>query len=154
MLRSARACSGPLEIYWYDLCNIQKRHSLKRAAWIRLGVIGEENMKMILAILRPERMEEVQSALYDIGVSGLTVTEVRGGGQEKNVRRFRGFEYEARLAPKVRVEIAVRDDQADEVVEAMRSAASTGEVGDGKIFVYALDSCTRVRTGELGEASI
>jgi nitrogen regulatory protein PII len=112
-------------------------------------------MKMILAIIRPDRLEEVKTALADIGVSGMMVTEGRGlGNQNGHVERYRGFEYKVKMPAKVRIEIAVHDDQCDEVVLAIRRAALTGEVGDGKIFVYALDSCIRVRTGEVGEASI
>ncbi len=112
-------------------------------------------MKMILAIVRPDRLEEVKAALAGIGVSGMMVTEGRGvGNQEVQVQRYRGFEYNVKMPVKVSIEIAVSDDQSDEVVEAIRKAALTGEVGDGKIFVYALDTCLRVRTGEIGEASI
>jgi nitrogen regulatory protein PII len=112
-------------------------------------------MKMILAILRPECLQEVQAALIDIGVSGLTVTEGRGAGnQEGYIECYRGFQYKKTMMAKIRIEVAVGDDRVDEAVELIRNAASTGEVGDGKIFVYALDSCTRVRTGEIGEASI
>jgi nitrogen regulatory protein PII len=112
-------------------------------------------MKMILAILRPERLIEVQTALMDIGVSGFTVTEGRGAGsQEGYIECFRGYEYKIGMMAKVRIEVAVRDDQAEEAVQVIRDAASTGAIGDGKIFVYALDSCTRVRTGEIGEASV
>ncbi len=112
-------------------------------------------MKMILAIVRPDRLEEVKAALVDIGVSGMMVTEGRGlGNQEGSVQRYRGFEYKVNMPVKVRIEIAVPDEQADEVVRAIQKAALTGEIGDGKIFVYALDTCLRVRTGEIGEASI
>ena len=116
---------------------------------------GEQAMKMILAILRPERLVEVEGALYDMGVSGLTVTEGRGAGnQEGYIECYRGFEYKIGMVVKARIEVAVRDDQVEEAVQVIRNAASTGEIGDGKIFVYALDSCTRVRTGEIGEASL
>jgi nitrogen regulatory protein PII len=112
-------------------------------------------MKMILAIVRPERLEEVKAALIDIGVSGLTVTEGRGAGsQEGYIESYRGFQYKIGLLVKIRIEVAVRDDLVEAAVQVIRNAASTGEIGDGKIFVYALDSCTRVRTGEMGEASI
>ncbi len=112
-------------------------------------------MKMILAIVRPDRLEDVKAALVDIGVSGMMVTEGRGlGNQEGLVQRYRGFEYKLKMPLKVRIEIAVSDDQSDEVVQAIRKSALTGEVGDGKIFVYSLDSCVRVRTGEIGEASV
>lgn len=112
-------------------------------------------MKMILAIVRPDRLEEVKAAMMEIGVTGMMVTEGRGlGNQEGHIERYRGFEYNVNMPAKVRIEIAVPDDQSDEVVQALRKAALTGEVGDGKIFVYGLDSCVRVRTGEIGEASV
>ena len=112
-------------------------------------------MKMILAILRPDRLADIKAALLDTGVSGMLVTEGRGVGNQKgHVERYRGFEYNVKMPVKVRIEVAVPDDQSDEVVQAIRKAALTGEVGDGKIFVYALDSCVRVRTGEIGEASV
>ena len=110
---------------------------------------------MILAILRPERLTQVQNALTDIGVLGLTVTEGRGAGnQEGYIESYRGLQYKIGMMAKVRIEVAVRDDQVKEAVTVIRDAASTGKIGDGKIFVYALDSCTRVRTGEIGEASV
>ena len=112
-------------------------------------------MKMILAIVRPDRMANVRDALTNIGISGMMVTEGHGiGSQEGYVERYRGFEYSVGMLAKVRIEIAVSDDQSDEVVEAICKAAYTGEVGDGKIFVYALENCMRVRTGEIGEASV
>ncbi len=110
---------------------------------------------MILAIVRPERLEEIQTALINIGVSGLTATEGCGfGNQEGYVECYRGFEYKVSRMTKVRIEVAVPDNQVEEVVQAICGAASTGEVGDGKVFVYSLDDCIRVRTGEIGEASI
>jgi nitrogen regulatory protein P-II 2 len=112
-------------------------------------------MKMILAIVRPDRLENIQAALEDIGVSGMMVTEGHGlGAQEGPTERYRGFEYSLRMPAKIRIEIAVSDDQADDIVEALRQAAYTGSVGDGKIFVYALQDSVRVRTGEIGEASL
>jgi len=111
-------------------------------------------MKMILAILRPDRLAEIKAALLDIGVSGMLVTEGRDvGTQEGHLERYRGLEYNVGPA-RLRIEVAVSDAQSDGVVEAIRKAAFTGEIGDGKIFVYALDSCVRVRTGEIEEASV
>jgi len=111
-------------------------------------------MKMILAILRPDRLEKVKNALMGAGVDGMMVTEGRGvGNQEGHTGRYRGFDYSVEPV-KVRLEIAVADDRSEEVVDVIRRAAFTGEVGDGKIFVYSLDSCVRVRTGEIGEASV
>jgi len=111
-------------------------------------------MKMILAILRPDRLEEVKTALINVGVTGMMVIEGRGmGGQQGHPGRYRGFEYN--IEPiKVHIEIAVADNEANQVVETIQKAAFTGEVGDDRIFVYALDKCVRVRTGEIGEASV
>jgi nitrogen regulatory protein PII len=112
-------------------------------------------MKMILAILRPECLIQVQNELINIGVEGLTVTEGRGSGSEDGyIECYRGMHYKIAMVAKTRVEIVVRDDQAEEAVRVIRRAASTGKRGDGKIFVYTLDSCTRVRTGETDEASV
>jgi nitrogen regulatory protein PII len=112
-------------------------------------------MKMILAVLRPESLAPVQNALIDIGVLGLTATEGHGAGnQEGYIESYRGFRYKIGMMAKIRIEVAVRDDQVEEVVSVIRGAASTGRIGDGKIFVYTLDSCTRVRTGEIEEAAI
>jgi nitrogen regulatory protein PII len=112
-------------------------------------------MRMILAIIRTDRLEEVKAELCKIGISGMTVTEGRGAGsQEGCIERYRSLEYKIGMIEKLRIEIAVSDDQSDEAVETIRRAAFTGEIGDGKIFVYALDTCVRIRTGEIGEASI
>ncbi len=112
-------------------------------------------MKMICAIVRPHRLEEVKHALSDVGVVGLTVTEVRGAGRQKGqVERYRGSEYSFDLIPKVKVEAAVPDDQCAEALKAICAAAHTGEIGDGKIFVYSLADAVRIRTGETGEDSL
>jgi nitrogen regulatory protein P-II 2 len=112
-------------------------------------------MKMILAMVRPDRLEPIQAALTDIGVSGMMVTEGLGlGDQEGHIERYRGFEYSIKMLAKIRIEIAVPDCQSDEVVESIRKAAYTGSIGDGKIFVYALEESVRVRTGEMSEAAL
>jgi nitrogen regulatory protein PII len=112
-------------------------------------------MKMVLAIIRPDRLQTVKEALIDIGVSGMMVTEGQGFGNQESYReRYRGLEYSSGMIAKMRIEIAVLDDQCDEVVRAIRNAAHTGEIGDGKIFVSSLEESMRVRTGEIGEASI
>ncbi len=112
-------------------------------------------MKMICAIIRPHRLDEVKNSLADIGVAGLTVSEVRGAGRQKGqVERYRGSEYSVDLLSKMKVEIGVSDSQCDEVVKAICEAAHTGEVGDGKIFVYELAQSVRIRTGESGEDSL
>ncbi|MGQ9462862.1 MAG: P-II family nitrogen regulator [Candidatus Fervidibacter sp.] len=112
-------------------------------------------MKMIHAIIRPHKLHEVKSALSEIGVSGMTVIDVRGYGRQKgHVERYRGAEYTVDLLAKVKLEIVVRDDQVDEVVNAILRAARTGEIGDGKIFITPVEEAIRVRTGDRGEDAI
>jgi nitrogen regulatory protein P-II 2 len=112
-------------------------------------------MKMIVAIIKPHQLDEVREALNAVGVLGLTVTEAKGFGRQKGQTEiYRGAEYETNLVPKVRLEIAVGDDQADAAVEAIRSAANTGTIGDGKIFVMDLGGATRIRTGETGDNAL
>jgi len=110
---------------------------------------------MIFAIIRPHRLQDVKEALADVGVVGMTVTDVRGAGRQKGqVERYRGSEYSIDLLAKVKIEVAVLDEQCEEVVAAIRKAAYTGEIGDGKIFILPLEDSIRVRTGERGEDSI
>ena len=112
-------------------------------------------MKMICAIFRPHRLQEVKEALSDAGVVGMTATDVRGAGRQKGqVERYRGSEYSIDLVPKVKLEIAVEDDQAEAVIQAIRDAAYTGEIGDGKIFISSLEDSMRIRTSERGESSL
>ncbi len=112
-------------------------------------------MKLIVAIVRPYRIQEVKEALSKVGVTGLTVTDVRGAGKQKGqVERYRGSEYNVDLIPKCKLEMAVSDDQTEEVIGAIRNSAYTGEIGDGKIFVLPLDDAMRIRTGERGEDSL
>jgi nitrogen regulatory protein PII len=112
-------------------------------------------MKMIFAIIRPHRLQDVKEALANVGVVGMTVTDVRGAGRQKGqVERYRGSEYSIDLLAKIKIEIAVLDDQCEEVVQAIRQSAYTGEIGDGKIFILPLEDSVRVRTGERGEDSI
>ena len=107
-------------------------------------------MKMIMAIIKPFKLDDVREALAEAGVAGITVTEVKGFGRQKgHTELYRGAEYVVDFLPKVKVEVAVTDDQAERVVEAIVQAAGTGKIGDGKVFVYALDSVVRIRTGEL-----
>jgi nitrogen regulatory protein PII len=113
------------------------------------------HMKLIVAIVRPYRLQEVKEALSKVGVTGLTVTEVRGVGKQKGqIERYRGSEYNVDLIAKCKIEIAVASDQAEEVIQAIRDSAYTGEIGDGKIFVLPLDDAMRIRTGERGEDSL
>jgi nitrogen regulatory protein P-II 2 len=112
-------------------------------------------MKIILAVIKPFKLEEVRAALDRIGVHGMTVSEVNGYGRQKgHTEIYRGSEYVAAYMPKLRLEIAVADDQVDEVVAAIQAAARTGQIGDGKIFILPLEGVVRVRTGEIGEVAI
>ena len=108
-------------------------------------------MKYIIAVIQPHRLEAVRDALAGIGVQGLTVSEVRGFGRQKGQTEiYRGAEYIMQYVPKVKLEIAVDDEVADRVVEAVGNAARTGRIGDGKVFVLDLEGAMRVRTGEMG----
>lgn len=108
-----------------------------------------------MAIIKPFKLDEVREALTEIGVEGLTATEVRGFGRQKGqTESYRGEEYAVSFLPKVKIEIAVTDDKADEVVERIKTTANTGRIGDGKIFVYSLDRAIRIRTGEDGDSAL
>jgi nitrogen regulatory protein PII len=112
-------------------------------------------MKMITAIIRPSKLDEIKSTLSEMGVTGLTITEVRGHGRQKGHKElFRGKEYLVDLVPKVRLEIAVSDAKVEGVVATIEKAARTGEVGDGKVFIMDLENCVRIRTGERGEGAL
>ena len=107
-------------------------------------------MKMVMAIIKPFKLDDVREALSEAGVNGITATEVKGFGRQKgHTELYRGAEYVVDFLPKIKLEVAVADDQAERVVEAIMHAASTGKIGDGKIFVYDLDRVVRIRTGEL-----
>jgi nitrogen regulatory protein PII len=106
-------------------------------------------MKMVMAIIKPFKLDEVREALTQLGVQGLTVTEVKGFGRQKGQTEiYRGAEYQVNFLPKVKIEVAVSDAIAPRLVEAIQKSASTGKIGDGKIFVYELSSAVRIRTGE------
>ena len=106
-------------------------------------------MKLVIAIIKPFKLDEVRDALTAIGVAGLTVTEVKGYGRQKgHTEIYRGAEYVVNFLPKIRVEVAVNEDQAHRVVTAIQTSAKTGQIGDGKIFVMPLDHALRIRTGE------
>ncbi len=108
-------------------------------------------MKFIVAIIQPQKLDAVREALAQVGVQGLTVSEVRGFGRQKGHKEiYRGSEYEIGYVPKIKLEIATAADQADRVVEAISKATRTGKIGDGKIFVLPIEAVTRVRTGETG----
>ena len=112
-------------------------------------------MKLIIAIVKPFKLDDVRNALSDIGVLGITVTEVKGFGRQKgHTELYRGAEYVVDFLPKVKVEVAVSDEMADKAVEAITQSANTGKIGDGKIFVMSLDQVQRIRTGETGEDAL
>lgn len=106
-------------------------------------------MKIIMAIIKPFKLDEVRDALTAIGVQGLTVTEVKGYGRQKgHTEIYRGTEYAVSFLPKLKIEVAVGNDVAEQAIEAIATAAKTGQIGDGKIFSYTLDTAVRIRTGE------
>src|SRR5437588_11757858 len=106
-------------------------------------------MKIVMAVIKPFKLDEVRDALTAVGVHGLTVTEVKGYGRQRgHTEIYRGAEYAVNFLPKVKIEVAVPSDRADKLVEAITSAAKTGQIGDGKIFVVDLDHAVRIRTGE------
>lgn len=108
-------------------------------------------MKMVVAVIKPHKLDEVREALMAANVQGLTVSEVRGFGRQKgHTEIYRGAEYAVNFVPKVKIEVVVDDAVADQLVEAIRDAANTGQIGDGKIFVLNVDQAVRIRTGETG----
>ncbi|RUL63047.1 P-II family nitrogen regulator [Dyella dinghuensis] len=107
-------------------------------------------MKLVVAVIKPFKLDDVREALAEVGVQGITVTEVKGFGRQKgHTELYRGAEYVVDFLPKIKIEVAVADDQLDRVVEAITQSARTGKIGDGKIFVSSLEQVIRIRTGEL-----
>ena len=112
-------------------------------------------MKIITAIIKPFKLDDVRAALADIGIQGMTVSEVKGFGRQKgHTELYRGAEYQVEYIPKVKIEIATDDDMVDQVIEAISSAANTGKIGDGKIFITNLENVIRIRTGESGSTAL
>lgn len=112
-------------------------------------------MKLVTAIIKPFKLDDVRDALSEVGVQGITVTEVKGFGRQKgHTELYRGAEYVVDFLPKVKLEIAIDSDQLDQVIEAIVSAAKTDKIGDGKIFVYSLEQVVRIRTGESGKDAL
>ncbi|HET7176016.1 MAG TPA: P-II family nitrogen regulator [Gammaproteobacteria bacterium] len=112
-------------------------------------------MKMVAAVIKPFKLDDVREALSDIGVQGITVTEVKGFGRQKgHTELYRGAEYVVDFLPKVKIELAIPDELLDRVTDAIMNAAKTGKIGDGKIFVYELQQAIRIRTGETGAEAL
>ncbi len=112
-------------------------------------------MKLITAIIKPFKLDDVREALAEVGVQGITVTEVKGFGRQKgHTELYRGAEYVVDFLPKIKLEIAIGDDLVDSVVEAVTKAANTGKIGDGKIFIASLEEVIRIRTGETGPDAV
>lgn len=112
-------------------------------------------MKMVTAIIKPFKLDDVREALSEIGVAGITVTEVKGFGRQKgHTELYRGAEYVVDFLPKVKLEVAIDDDLTDKVIESIVNAANTGKIGDGKVFVTNLEQAVRIRTGETGSEAV
>ncbi len=112
-------------------------------------------MKLIAAVIKPFKLDDVREALSEVGAQGITVTEVKGFGRQKgHTELYRGAEYVVDFLPKIKIEVGVTDDLAERVIEAITRAANTGKVGDGKIFVYDLEGAVRIRTGESGPEAL
>ena len=112
-------------------------------------------MKLVTAIIKPFKLDDVREALSEVGVSGITVTEVKGFGRQKgHTELYRGAEYVVDFLPKIKIEAGIPDDQLDQVIEAISGAAQTGNIGDGKIFVFELADAIRIRTNETGEEAL
>src|SRR3954451_862833 len=134
----------------------------RRASWCSsrppdgaAGRTGKRSMKIVMAVIKPFKLDEVRDALTAVGVHGLTVTEVKGYGRQKgHTEIYRGTEYAVNFLPKVKIEVAVDAPLVDRVVEAITGAAKTGQIGDGKIFVIPLDHAVRIRTGEADAAAL
>ena len=114
-----------------------------------------DNVKKIEAIIKPFKLDEIKKALHEIGVNGMTVTEVKGFGRQKgHIEFYRGAEYDINFVPKLKIEVVSPDEMADKIVSVIQEKAKTGEIGDGKIFVYPIENIIRIRTGERGDAAI
>lgn len=145
-------------MFWHESCNISLIND-----WVVPNLLGDEQptvlkrndrrdlMKLVTAIIKPFKLDDVREAMSDIGVSGITVVEVKGFGRQKgHTELYRGAEYVVDFLPKIKVEVAVSSDMVDQLIEAITSAAKTGKIGDGKIFVSSLEQVVRIRTGEAG----
>jgi nitrogen regulatory protein P-II 2 len=139
-----------VNLAWF--CPQLKHSNLLKISEIKLS---ETTMKLITAIIKPFKLDEVREALSTIGVQGITVTEVKGFGRQKgHTELYRGAEYVVDFLPKTKIEAAVDDAIVDQAIEAIETAARTGKIGDGKIFVYSLEQVVRIRTGETGNEAL
>lgn|SRR5690554_4022892 len=117
--------------------------------------VGQTVMKLVIAVIKPFKLDEVRDALTRIGIHGMTVSEVKGYGRQKgHMEIYRGAEYAINFLPKVRIDVAVASEQIDQVIDAISTAAKTGQIGDGKIFVLPLEQAVRIRTGERDSAAL
>jgi nitrogen regulatory protein P-II 2 len=139
------------------LPRLARWHASCSEVWVQFfaNLTGDTTMKMVTAIVKPFKLDEVREALSAIGVQGITVTEVKGFGRQKgHTELYRGAEYVVDFLPKVKIEAAVDEAIVDRVVEAIEASARTGKIGDGKIFVTALEQVIRIRTGETGKDAL
>jgi len=142
---------GCARVVTFSVVNLSR----ERPAAYGRAQAGIGPMKIVMAIIKPFKLEEVRDALTAIGVHGLTVTEVKGYGRQKgHTEIYRGAEYAVSFLPKIKIEVAVGSSQVDKTIEAITSAAKTGQIGDGKIFVINLDHAVRIRTGEADAAAL
>jgi nitrogen regulatory protein P-II 2 len=146
---------------WHRTCKPSAQQAAVVPAWVPHGSDvsfeqpGVQTMKMVTAIVKPFKLDEVREALSGIGVQGVTVTEVKGFGRQKgHTELYRGAEYVVDFLPKVKIEAAVDEGIVDRVIEAIESSARTGKIGDGKIFVTSLEQVVRIRTGETGKDAL
>jgi nitrogen regulatory protein P-II 2 len=157
---SVRACVQRLEEGWHEPCLGDKALvfvlALRPSGPASLSIQKRNpTMKMVSAVIKPFKLDEVREALSSMGVQGITVTEVKGFGRQKgHTELYRGAEYVVDFLPKVKLEAAVSDDLVERVIEAIEGAARTGKIGDGKIFVTALEQVVRIRTGETGQEAL
>jgi len=140
---------------WHAVCLSLREVICKSIEVFRYEQVGCQFMKLIIAIVKPFKLDDVREALSDIGVSGVTVTEVKGFGRQKgHTELYRGAEYVVDFLPKAKIEVAVAESMVDKAVDAIVKVANTGKIGDGKIFVTNLDQVVRIRTGESGEEAL
>lgn len=120
-----------------------------------VDLMGRVSMKLVTAVIKPFKLDDVRQGLSDIGIQGMTVTETKGFGRQKgHTELYRGAEYVIDFLPKIKLEVAVNDDQVSAVIDSISKSAGTGKIGDGKIFVYELEQIVRIRTGETGSDAI